>query len=478
MTNDSLWLNKAVSGADRYLKERVRTPQTDFSEKNAEFFFWTGFTPDWVSLFQLYEATKENRYLEAAYKGIRQYALFVWLSPRIPEGETTVNESGFAPHYAYLKGKGYPKMAATPETVENWRLSEIGLTAESSGTSTGHRGIFMTNYAPWILRIGFLMHDKWLQDIAKSAIIGRYANFPGYHINTARTTIYEKEDYPYREYNELSVNSFHYNHIWPHTNILTDYLVTDAYVKSEGKIEFPSLLVEGFAYLQSKFYGFEKGTIYNYKNVNLYMPQRLIKPDGRNEQLNSISGYNEDFFIIAFTNQSNQQQTASVELNDSLFYNLKDCKQYEIWQDNKLIGQKNYGSGYSFTVNPSGISVLAIKGLRPKVASKGEPESQAAVWEKNYAEDTGNDVVAMVWHNADRLNTLFTYVKKNNPESKSAILNYSFDGIKWTEIHKRQYPYEFSLPIESGIKKALLRIDLVMDDDTVKTGKLMELTDY
>ena len=153
-------------------------------------------------------------------------------------------------------------MDAPAERVPAWRLSEIGLTPESSGTSTGHRGIFMANYAAWMLRLAHYTGDEFLARTADHAVIGRYRNFPGYHINTARTTVYEKADYPLRGHMELGANSFHYNHIMPHISLLYDFLVTQALFRSGGKVDFPGEFIEGYAYLQSKFYGHLPGTIY------------------------------------------------------------------------------------------------------------------------------------------------------------------------------------------------------------------------
>ena len=84
---------------------------------------------------------------------------------------------------------------APREEAPAWRLSEIGLTPESSGTCTGHRAIFMANYAAWFVRLAHYTGDDFLARIAKNAIVGRYRNFPGYHINTARTTIYKFNDF-------------------------------------------------------------------------------------------------------------------------------------------------------------------------------------------------------------------------------------------------------------------------------------------
>ncbi len=179
--------------------------------------------------------------------------------------------------YWYLKSKGHKQMYYPEEKAPAWRLSEIGLTPESSGTATGHRGIFMANYAPWMLRLGYYTKDSFLVNVAKAAVIGRYRSFPGYHINTERTTAYEKVDFPLHEHTDQSVNSFHYNHILPMASMLLDYLVTDAFVRSAGKISFPTEYMEGYAYLQSYMYGVQKGSFYTQKEAQLWMPARLLK---------------------------------------------------------------------------------------------------------------------------------------------------------------------------------------------------------
>jgi len=147
-----------------------------------------------------------------------EYTMFTWVAPRIPEQDVTVNQAARC-RLLVSEEQGSPADECAGERVPAWRLSEIGLTPESSGTMSGHRAIFMANYAPWMLRIAALTGDRMLHDVARSAVVGRYRNFPGYHINTARTTIYEGADYPLRDHRDLSVNSFHYNHIWPHMSI-------------------------------------------------------------------------------------------------------------------------------------------------------------------------------------------------------------------------------------------------------------------
>ena len=206
-------------------------------------------------------------------------------------------------------------MDAPAERVPAWRLSEIGLTPESSGTSTGHRGIFMANYAAWMLRLAHYTGDGFLARTADHAVIGRYRNFPGYHINTARTTVYEKADYPLRGHMELGANSFHYNHIMPHISLLYDFLVTQALFRSGGKVDFPGEFIEGYAYLQSKFYGHLPGTIYG-REARLWMPTGLATPADR--QLNYISAVDDDALYIVFMNQSAETVETEVALDYAL----------------------------------------------------------------------------------------------------------------------------------------------------------------
>ncbi|RZM04154.1 MAG: hypothetical protein EOO88_56130, partial [Pedobacter sp.] len=151
MTNDVQYLGIATRLADAYLAQRVDKRQTAFGESmNSSHFFWPTFTNHWVEFLELYELTKDTSYLRAAQDGARHFTLFQWMSPGIPDSMVTVNKGGKAPVYWYLKSKGHKPMYYPEETVPAWRLSEIGLTPESSGTSTGHRGIFMVNFAPWI----------------------------------------------------------------------------------------------------------------------------------------------------------------------------------------------------------------------------------------------------------------------------------------------------------------------------------------
>ncbi len=87
------------------------------------------------------------------------------------------------------------------------------MTPESTPTCNGHRAVFMPNYAPFMMNIAAETGDDFLHDIARSTVIGRYENFPGYHINAGRTTAFEKYDFPLHSFEELNGHtSMHFHH--------------------------------------------------------------------------------------------------------------------------------------------------------------------------------------------------------------------------------------------------------------------------
>ncbi|MGK6319621.1 hypothetical protein [Sphingomonas sp. DT-204] len=435
-TDEKRYLDAATAGADAYLKERGDTLSKSF-DGSAQF-FWTGFVPDFINLFRLYEVTKERRYLDAAHIAARRYTMFTWVAPRIPDAHVTVNPGGKAPVYWYLKSKGFKPMTAPEEQVPAWRLSEIGLTPESSGTASGHRGIFMANYAPWMLRIGAETGDVFLQQVAKAATIGRYRSFPGYHINTARTNIYERADYPLHRHEELSVNSFHYNHIWPMATMLLDYLVSDAHVRSGGQIDFPAEYIEGYAYLQNRFYGHRPGRFYGDTGVQLWMPKGLVRAES--VELNYVAGYRDGALYLAFANQSQQPVRSRLTLDPARV--SAAGKVVKLSPAGEAVSS---GDGLEVVVPAGGIAALKIEGAQPRVAF------QKTLLAK--AERIPNDHVALAACDARGAllgfgalgRRAFVYCRDDDSKVRSVTLSYRDAGGKRQQLTDTAYPFEFTV---------------------------------
>ena len=471
-TGDKAYLDWAVRGGNFYVKNNIDTPRTGLKSE----FFWITYAPKYISLLELYEETHDPVYLEAAHKAARYYAMFVWMCPEIPADSILVNKDGKAPWYWYLKSRGIPQQSAPEETVEAWRLSEIGLTAESSTTGIGHRAVFMAHHAPYFLRIAHYTGDTFLRDIARSAVVGRYRNFPGYHINTERNTAYEQIDFPMHWHNEISATSFHYNHPFPHISILIDYLVTDAFDKSDEKIAFPSKHIEGYGYLQNKFYGHAPGRFYGDKNVWLWMPAGIAASE--NVELNYLSARGDDAFYIAWMNQSAEEVTTAVTLDTERLATLRGKRVVaEVWRDNRRVADLPVVDGKcEITVSPKGITALVVRecpvqsDFQQAFARKGEG------WKNDSFYSEFGDMSALWLNMGEGLKRVYLFLRDDDSVFREVNLLYRFDDGKFKMMNDAHYPFEFSIPLPEGVENVYLRVTGIDVNGNVQEGELFKLS--
>jgi hypothetical protein len=463
VTSNQAYLEAAVKGAEDYIRRRITRCQTDFRYGG---FFWTSIAPNFIPLLELHEITGDERFLEAARIGARRFVQFIWMCPSVPDQKILVNKGGKAPLYWYLKSKGHRQMYIPEETVPAWRLSEIGLTSESTGTCTGHRAIFMANYAPWLLRIGYYAEDQFLRDVGRCAIPGRYRNFPGYHINTARTTVYEKADYPLHEHEQLSVNSFHYNHIWPMMSMLLDYLVTEAMVRSDGAIQFPSQFIEGYAYLQNKFYGAQKGRFFGYDDAVLWMPKGLLDVD--NVEVNYIAARGENRLYLAFMNESNKTVKTTVALNEERIpsgqYQLRCC-------ENGKEAESEFVDGtFEVEISPKGLTAVVLEGLtvRTRFQHRIMELTPSDRWQKGLTEFEKPAGRAMVLNLGRDIRTIYVYLSNSKHDFQQVDLVYDLGKGK-KRVSDMVFPWEFTVPISADVRKFTFWIEGISAEDNVIT---------
>ncbi len=99
-------------------------------------------------------------------------------------------------------------------------------------------------------------------------------------------------------------------------SILLDYLVTDAFARSRGAIDFPAHFIEGYAYLQNKFYGDRPGKFFGRDDAVLWMPRRLMKSGS--VEVNYLTARGKQGLYVALTNQSRAAVTAELAFNASV----------------------------------------------------------------------------------------------------------------------------------------------------------------
>lgn len=482
MTGEADYLQRARAGADRYIAERVTRPFTDFSHITAQTGreFWVDYTPKWIDLLELYEETQEPRYLAAAVVGARLYTNYVWLQPRIPPSSYLVNKGGrviVAGYFPHVKSPPQP-MQAPEQMVPAWRVSQIGLTPEASNTFASNPAVMLTHFAPYFLRLAYYTGDTFFRDIARSAVIGRYANFPGYDINGEYTTVYARPDYPLRPWEQLTYNNIYYNHVWPHIAMLTDYLVSDVFTRSGGRINFPSRYAQGYAYLQSKVYGDRAGKFYTYDKVHLWLPAKLLRADSI--QINYLSGYGDNNFYLALTNEAAQPLKVTIRLNpDVVPFDEARSYEVEVWQENRAApGLRMERGELHLAVAGHGITALVIKGLH--VVPQFQDRVLEATAERLTAasqaelETPFGRVTGMLISFGRGLTSGYIWLTATEQEVKEVRLHYR-QAEGWQELLDRQYPFEFSFPLNETATAVEYWLEVVKADGSRERSQSVTL---
>jgi hypothetical protein len=301
------------------------------------------------------------------------------------------------------------------------------------------------------MRLSYYTNDTFFKDIARSAVIGRYTNYPGYDINKEYTTLYQRPDYPLRPWSEITYNQMYYNHIWPHIALITDYLIADVLYKSSGNINFPSHNAEGYAYLHSKVYGDRPGKFYGDSGVNLWMPRGLLKTD--NIQVNYISGQGSGNLYIALTNQSGSAVNVKVKFNQDIVP-MDAQKRYQVtlWSDNgKATPAYLRNNEISVTLKAKGITALRIENVPvvTRFQQLVKDPSAKPLADHSYGEfkTPFGKVTGMIISMGKSLTNAYVWLAGTEKDLKQAKLYYrGTDG--WKEMTDSVYPFEFSIPMK------------------------------
>ena len=469
-TGDASYLEIAKNGADKYIQNRLDAYEENYDSIASS--WWHFFCPDYVELYELYEITKEQKYLDAAHKGARRFAFFLWYTPQVPDGTTHINENNEAPKYAY--NRGIMPMEAEEKDIDAWLVSEIGLHAEAAFTSHGHRGIFMAFHAPYFMKIGADTNDEFLKSIARHAVVGRYENFPGYHINTGYTDVYMAKDFPFKTYEQLTYNSFHYNHIWPHATMLLDFLYADIYDKTEGKVETNGIYVDSYAYVKTNAYGALPGKFYDVENTYPYMPSGVLEIS--NPQLNYATYRADNKFCIVLSNQSKKDVEATVKIDPSLIP-IESGKSYTatVWKNNQPMGQITITDGvFPVNVTKEGVYALAIDGISvtPKLAPPEKSEMYGDRSSNKQPTGAGS-VYSMVLGFGEGTETVYIYADSETSQTKEMEITYTANG-KTETVKDAKHPFEFTLPYadDFSFTAKLVRPDgTVIDIPSAKVSK-------
>ena len=309
LTKEDKWLTAAKAGADQYIATQVNgnltKPLSRLPFYNASFYAY------WWDLTDLYDVTKEARYLQAAYAsayhtlaGIRSY-------PQVKDSLQTIHPGSEFEGNTTLWWKGdkkyrlgFPRVKgdAPEKQVPQGLVSPVGLGFEQPFTyfdvAKTVRPVFMSSWAPHLLRLHQHSHKKIFETYARNAVIGRFTNYPGYYA-TGFTDITLQPDFPYKG---PDVSSIYYHHIPPHLSFTLDYLVTEVMQRSNGKVRFPYGKQDGFVWFNNRVFGAGKGHVYDDAAASLWMKKGLVTID--KPEVNYVTAISGDRFWILLTSEA------------------------------------------------------------------------------------------------------------------------------------------------------------------------------
>lgn len=492
ITGDPARLERARRGADEHIRNEIERYPEDFNTNPAlrdkQACFYTDYGPRWFDLFELFEETGDRRYLEAAAVGARAMLLFLRSHPMAPDQIITVNRGGRVPgvfawrRISERERVPFDSTSLAPEQrIPAWRTSLVGLPPEQGYTYDAGGPIMLTHHAAWLLRLAALTGDVLLADAAYNAVLGRYANFPGYYFRSLETNIYQLPDYARRPYHEIRYNAIFYNHIWPHIALLADFLVSDAFYRSRGEIDFPSLYAPGYAFLTSKIYGHAPGRIFKDRDLWLWLPRRAARFS--TTAVNHLFATGPRGLYLVLMNTEDRALRVSVQLNADVIPYDADREYPVVMLDREgesRIGLMR-GGEFELGLPARGLAAVRIEGLRaenPLVSARAgiRPSPGAKTYlREGFPEPALGTITAALLNFVRDYSDFYVYSDATEKQATRMRLIWRTGEGPAQTLEDSSYPYEFSLRLSNPAAPLRFRLEAQDVAGNWKQTREMEL---
>lgn len=285
--------------------------------------FATGQTAQ--ALLDLYEFTKEEKYRDAAIRTAEIYIASIYTHPIPGRQMKTVN--------------GIEK--------EDWTIAQAGLNFEHGGLmgSAQRNGpIQLASHAGLFIRIFQLTKDSIFADMARAAAIGRDAFVDP---NTSVASYY---------WNTMNRGAGPYpHHAWWQIGWITDYLMAEAELRSEGQVVFP----RGFVAPKvgpHQTYGFENGKIYGEPATLIIREGLLNIPEPNIEFITAQSPSDKRLFVVLM-NDRNESLESSITIDLTKIRPGLKIKDVVVANTKESLGQAGQ---WAISLKPYGLQVFTI----------------------------------------------------------------------------------------------------------------------
>ncbi len=408
-------------------------------------------TGGFMDLLEVYEETGDQNYLDAAVKSAYRYIPTCNLFPAVPDSMVTVDKGNKAPIHGHAYGRhkawGFPppKPLYTPEqTVQAWRVSLVGVELSA------YRGGYWINNHGQLMRLATHARDDFMRDMQRWALVGRFANYPGDFRSNRHSLVEELPDAPMHYIYETDFSTFNPGHAWEWVGAVMDFLISDCFNRSKGKIDFPSQCMYGSSF-RVKVYGDRPGKFYDEDNVRLWLPRKLLTPD--NKQVDYLAGYGNGKFYVAFWNQSFEEETVNITFNRE-FVDCRGEHSARFWKNNTDKGIVSISDNtLQFSIPAKGIMAYAIDDVKVKtnLHAKMFDETARALGKNSIVTDVDTPfgkLHAMLLSMGKGLTTSYVYTDALPENVIVATLKYRQEGDQWQELKDEIFPFEFTTPID------------------------------
>ena len=396
--------------ASEFIEEKINTRQETpiYFEK----FYNISFYPYWWDLLDLYEITGKKKYLRAAEIGGYHTIAGTWSNPSIPAGNVTIHKDNkvYGDSRVLFRGPDYYRLGVDPadyeitsgnrhwvdhftapeKKVPGWEISRMGLGMEQPSTyfpylwlrhNQGMRNILMSIAAPNLLRLYHHSDNDIFKTYARNMVIGRYTNYPGYYY-MGYTDLPGKPDFPYTGPDSSRI---YYHHIPVHLGFTIDYLMTQAFTRSAGKIVFPWVKQQDYAWFVSRIYGFESGEIYGNKGAELFLDRSIVNID--DFMIDWFTARDDDYIYVVAMNQSDEQASLSPQY-DSVKIGLDSLRPFKAYRDDSKRAQRIGKTDLAnVKISPKGLTVLCL----PVKSKKAAPEIAPLKYNGHVVYDLGEE---------------------------------------------------------------------------------------
>ncbi|QNK59584.1 OmpL47-type beta-barrel domain-containing protein [Paenibacillus sp. PAMC21692] len=333
---DAEYLAKVRALADQYLETYPNAP-SNRERRFVSGFIYGDYIPMVTTFLAAYEATGEQKYLDAAEECARLLATGVWTTGYHNDYATTdytvdpvatAERPLVADRFTFWwhgdeqwrlgnpDGSALPPQEAGPplqaETAPGWLIAKAGMGTEHPRTPGHGNVITMNNWAGMLVKLSEYTGDPYFETMARNAMIGRFGNYPGYYQD--RAIFHQmKADYPYVGPDYTSI---YWHHIPVFISMLEDFLINSAWSKSERNIEFPSIYQSGYAYFASNQFGHAPGKFYNEDDMWLWLDRGIIDPD--TVEIDYIAARKDGVLGLALMNEGNVSVTSTIALGEKV----------------------------------------------------------------------------------------------------------------------------------------------------------------